>query len=770
MHDEQYDPEWYIDSGCSRHMTGRREELREYHSLRIGGKIRYDNNATGEIKGSDMITNGELSIRKVAYVEGLQHNLISVSQLVVGTWLKVSFDEDGSKLIEKKTKKIVLKSKRKGEMFPLDLKPITGKPAICLLTKVANDDSWLWHRRLSHMNFKDINKLVLGDLVRGLPLLKYDKDRLCDACEVGKQSRMSHSTIINTKIIEALELLHIDLCGPSAIESIAYNKYILVVVDDFSRFTWVFFLKQKSEAVENMINFIKQVEVMLRKQVRMIRSDNGTEFKNQALDDFLVSKGISHNFSAPYTPQQNGVVERRNRSYRVLNKRSRKIEETYYVTFDDKYKSRAQNTEQHSKEIFPESNLTTVPLMNLYKEFLNLFDEPETAKSAEKHAMDNQVDELLKIVENAVHESESSLEESSIPTPNSNDLIPIYDISILIPTAKQPPQTQTDNSDSLPHGENSTPIEGERPSTVQEETIPIYEEEHISVTNNESHANFQGENENENHGDDTQSEVQSEIEEIFAELNPEYNPNYPPMLNWTKDHPRSRIIGETSAGVLTRAQQKANQIALFSKMEFCMFNSFILKIEPKIVKVALDHAEWVQAMQDELNEFERNKVWRLVLTPEKASVLGIKWVFRNKLDKEGNVIQNKARLVVKGYCQEEGIKYEDTFAPVARLESVRIFLAYAAHKGFDVYQMDVKCAFLNGELEETYYVEQPPGFVSNKHPDHCYVLDKAVYGLKEAPRAWYETLTRFLKQSKFKQGSVDPTFFRKKEGNHLMIV
>ena len=201
-----------------------------------------------------------------------------------------------------------------------------------------------------------------------------------------------------------------------------------------------------------------------------------------------------------------------------------------------------------------------------------------------------------------------------------------------------------------------------------------------------------------------------------------------------------------------------------------MFNSFVSKVEPKTVNIALDHSDWVQAMQDELNEFERNKVWRLIPTPPDASVVGLKWVFRNKMDKEGNVITNKARLVVKGYCQEEGIDYEETFAPVARLESVRIFLAYAAHKNFEVFQMDIKCALLNGELEETVYVEQPPGFVNEKYPNHCYILDKAVYGLKQAPRAWYETLTKFLKMSKFKQGSVDPTFFRKKEGNHLMIV
>ncbi|KAI3515994.1 hypothetical protein L1887_14901 [Cichorium endivia] len=167
--------------------------------------------------------------------------------------------------------------------------------------------------------------------------------------------------------------------------------------------------------------------------------------------------------------------------------------------------------------------------------------------------------------------------------------------------------------------------------------IPSIEGEHDGVAN-ESHAIFQGENENENNAD-TQSEPQSETEEIFAELNPEYDPNYPPMLKWTKDHPQTQIIREKSA-------------------------------EPKTVKVALDHADWVHAMKDELNEFERNKVWRLVPTPEKAYVLGMKWVFRNKLDNEGNVIRNKARLVVKGYCQEEGIDYEETFAPVARLESV----------------------------------------------------------------------------------------------------
>ncbi|XP_023729721.1 uncharacterized protein LOC111877429 [Lactuca sativa] len=242
--------------GCSHHMIGRREELREFRTLKNGGKVKYGNNATGEIKGCNMIMNGKFTIRKVAYVEGLEYNLISVSQLVVGTGLKVSFNDEGSEIIEKKTKVVLLKSKTKGEMFPLNIKPIVRKPTICLLTKASSDDSWLWHRRLSHFNFMDISKLVFGDLVQGLPLLKYDREHLCATCELGKKSWKSHSTIINSKINKPLELLHIDLCGPSAIKSVGGNKYILC-------------------------------------------TDNGSEFKNQMFEEFLTEKRVAHNFSAP---------------------------------------------------------------------------------------------------------------------------------------------------------------------------------------------------------------------------------------------------------------------------------------------------------------------------------------------------------------------------------------------------------------------------------------------------------------------------------------
>jgi hypothetical protein len=175
-------------------------------------------------------------------------------------------------------------------------------------------------------------------------------------------------------------------------------------------------------------------------------------------------------------------------------------------------------------------------------------------------------------------------------------------------------------------------------------------------------------------------------------------------------------------------------------------------------------------MQEELTQFERNKVWKLVPRPSDKTVIGTKWVYRNKMDERGVVTRNKARLVAQGYRQEEGIDYDETFAPVARLEAIRMFLAYSAYKGFKVYQMDVKSAFLNGKLQEEVYVQQPPGFENSKFPTHVYKLDKALYGLKQAPRAWYDTLSKFLLESMFKRGNVDKTLFIRKIGNDILLV
>ncbi|GJV26358.1 retrovirus-related pol polyprotein from transposon TNT 1-94 [Tanacetum coccineum] len=202
----------------------------------------------------------------------------------------------------------------------------------------------------------------------------------------------------------------------------------------------------------------------------------------------------------------------------------------------------------------------------------------------------------------------------------------------------------------------------------------------------------------------------------------------------------------------------------------CMFALTVSIVEPKNIKEAMADSAWIEAMQDELHQFDRLKVWELVDKPFGKMIIKLKWLWKNKKDEDQTVIRNKARLVAKGYAQEEGIDFEESFAPVARLEAVRIFVAYAAHKSFPIYQMDVKTAFLNGLLKEEVYVAQPEGFVDPDHPEKVYLLRKALYGLKQAPRAWYDELSNFLMSKGFTKGTIDPTLFKIKYGEDILLV
>ncbi|GJY77560.1 retrovirus-related pol polyprotein from transposon TNT 1-94 [Tanacetum coccineum] len=175
-------------------------------------------------------------------------------------------------------------------------------------------------------------------------------------------------------------------------------------------------------------------------------------------------------------------------------------------------------------------------------------------------------------------------------------------------------------------------------------------------------------------------------------------------------------------------------------------------------------------MQDELHQFERLDVWELIPRPDGKNIIAVKWLWKNKSDAENIVIQNKSYLVVKGYKQEEDIDFEEPFALVARLEAVRIFIAFAAHKNITIFQMDVKAAFLNGPLKEEVYVSKPDGFVNPDFLDHVYRLKKALYDLKQAPQAWYDKLSSFLIEHHFTKDIVDPTLFTQCYGGDILLV
>ena len=635
--------------------------------------------------------------------------------------------------------------------------------------------------------------------------MEYAKEKLCNACQLGKQTRSSFKSKEVSSISRPLHLLHMDLFGPVNVMSLGRKRYTLVIVDEYSRFTWVHFLKTKDEAPEIIICFIKKMEVLNNAKVKAIRSDHGTEFKNSTLSNFFDETGISQNFSAVRTPQQNGVAERRNRTL-IEAARSMLSEACLPLYFWAEAVNTACFTQNRSL-IVKRFGKTAYELIHDRKPnigFLHVFGcvcyilinkdnlgkfEPRSDEgiflgySSVSKAF-RVYNRRTNIVEESIHVKFDEVSTAHPKTtPYDSGVLELQDqmtvpydsgtlgpqdkgtshpSGVLGPSGESALQQSraielicegcSEEGQSVNHHVESFP--SSPPELGNGDGLPVevpearIESPEVSIEEpvvNESELPIP--QSTQQHGNQGQDQGTS-------------SSSLQPATRWTKDHPIDQIIGDSRTGVKTRSATQNE----------CLYVNFLSMMEPKKIGEAIDDPSWVSAMQEELAQFERNKVWQLVPHPKGKTVIGTKWVFRNKLDEQGIIIRNKARLVAQGYRQEEGIDYDETFAPVARLESIRIFLAYAAYKDFKVYQMDVKSAFLNGKLQEEVYVKQPPGFEDSKHPNHVYKLDKALYGLKQAPRAWYDTLSQFLTENGFTRGTIDKTLFLKNHKGSIILV
>ncbi|GKA76451.1 retrovirus-related pol polyprotein from transposon TNT 1-94 [Tanacetum coccineum] len=290
-------------------MTGNRSQLMNSVSKFLG-TIRFENNQIAKIMGYGDYQLGNVTISMVYYVEGLGHNLFSVGQFCDSD-LEVAFRKNTCFIWNLDGVDLLLGS-RDTNLYTISLDDMLKTSLICLLSKALKTKSGLWHRRLSHLNFGTLNKLAKDDLARGIPKLKFKKYHLCSACALGKSKKSSHQPKAEDTNQEKLYLLHMDLCSQMRVESINEKKYILVIVDDYSRFTWVKFLKSKDEAPDDIIKCIKNIQVCLNATVRNVRTNNGTEFVNQTLPEFYENVCISHQTFVAHTPQQNGIVKRRN--------------------------------------------------------------------------------------------------------------------------------------------------------------------------------------------------------------------------------------------------------------------------------------------------------------------------------------------------------------------------------------------------------------------------------------------------------------------------
>ncbi|GJR03598.1 retrovirus-related pol polyprotein from transposon TNT 1-94 [Tanacetum coccineum] len=378
--------EWIKDSGCSKHMTGNRKLFSSYKAYN-GGNVIFGSNLRGNIIGKGTISNDSLKIDNVEHVDNLRFNLLSIGQ-ICDNKCRVTFSEHDSEIT--KDGKVIGRGIRKKGLYVMKLgnKP---KDQICLAT--IDENSTLWHRRLGHANMRLIQSLASKELVRNLPKLKFDQ-HFCDACKIGKQAHASHKAKNIVSTTRCLELLHMDLFGPSAVRSYGGNRYTLVIVDDYSRYTWTRFLKDKTEAFDQFKIFSKKIQNQLGCTIVSIRTDHGREFDNEVqFGEFCNANGITHNFSAPRTPQSNGVVERKNRTLQEMSRTMLNEQ-----SLPQKFWCNAVDTSTYIlNRILIRAILGKTPY-ELLKESLR--DEEEAIKVTEKKNLESDiVDETLEIDE-----------------------------------------------------------------------------------------------------------------------------------------------------------------------------------------------------------------------------------------------------------------------------------------------------------------------------------------------------------------------------------
>nr|GEV37479.1 hypothetical protein [Tanacetum cinerariifolium] len=624
---------------------------------------------------------------------------------------------------------VLLRVPRENNMYNVNLKNIVpSRDLTCLFAKEIIDESNLWHRRLGHINFKTMNKFVKGNLVRGLPTKVFENDNTCVACNKGKQHRASCKTKL------------------------------------------VFFLATKDETSPILKTFITGLENQLSLRVKVIRSDNETEFKNYDLNQFCGMKGIKKEFSVPRTPQQNGIAERKNRTL-IEAARTMLADSLLPIPFWAEVVNTAcyvQNrvlvTKPHNKTPYELLHGRTLSIG-----FMRPFGCPVTMLNTLDSfgKFDGEVDEgpMLQTNPSAGFQEKFDAEKAGEESDQQYVLFHVWSSG-----STNPQNTDGDAvfvekepkfDEKKPESEVNISPSSSAQSRKQDDKTKRQAKDKSPV---ESFTRYKYLNaEFKDYSDNSINKVNAagtlvllirrhhlysdDEDNVGAEAdfnNLETSITVSPILTLRihKDHHVTQIIGDLSLTTqtisMTKVVKDQGGLSQIFNDDFhtYMFSCFLSQEEPKMVHQAFKDPSWIEAIQEELLQFKMQKVWILVDLPYGKRAIGTKWVSRNKKDERGILVRIKARLVAQGHTQEKGNDYEEVFAPVARIKAIRLFLAYASFMGFMVYQMDVKSAFLYGTIEEEVYVCQPPGFEDPDLPNKVYKVVKALYGLHQALRAW----------------------------------
>ncbi|GJW24724.1 integrase, catalytic region, zinc finger, CCHC-type containing protein [Tanacetum coccineum] len=598
---------WYLDFGCSKHMTGDRSRLTNFVKKFLG-TVKFGNDHVAKILGYGDYQIGNVTISRVYYVEGLRHNLFSVRRFCDSN-LEVAFRQHTCFICNLEGVDLLTGS-RGNNLYTLSLGDMIASSPIYLLSKASKTKSWLWHRCLSHLNFGAINHLARHGLVRGLPKLKFEN-------AMGKSTKKTHKPKSEDTNQEKLYLLHMDLCGPMRVASVNEKKYIIVIVDDYSRFTWVKFLRSKDEAPYFIIKFLKMIQLQLKVPVRRIRIDNGTEFVNQTLREYYEKVGISHETSVARSPLQNGVVERRNRTL-IEAARTMLIYVKALLFLWAEAVATACYTQnrsivrlRHGKTPY---ELLHDKLLDL--SFFHVFgvlcyptnDSENLGKLQPKADIAVQDPHFVPPSTPFVPPSRTDWDilfqplfdelltpPPSVDFPSPEVVAPIDEVVAPEPAESIGSPSSTTIDQDAPSPSNSQTTPETQPPVIRNDVVEDNHDIEVAHRGNDPHFGIPI--------PEVSSNQSSSSDTIHTIVPPDHQISKH-NSKWTKDHPLENIIGELDRLVFTRLQ-------LHEQALFCYYDAFLTVVEPKMYKDALTRSCWIEAMQEELNEFERLGVLEL---------------------------------------------------------------------------------------------------------------------------------------------------------------
>lgn len=716
--------EWYIDSGCSSHMTNDDSGMRNTKPSSVTEiKSACKNALLVKKMGDTTINIGEkgIDIKNVLHVPQVAVNLLSVYQ-ICERGNSVSFDKNGC-TIKNESGDLLAFCKPRDGVYKLSV-----RSGMCMMAQ-NGANAMTWHRRLGHMNAQSMRKMKNG-AVDGVTFRDDDRAIMkCETCSIGKQTRLPFKES-QTSCKKLLELVHSDVMGPLEVRSIGHAQYLLTFVDDFSRKVFIYFLKTKDQVFDRFVEFKALVENQTGEKIKILRSDNGGEYVSERLNKLLMGHGIRHQTSTAHTPQQNGVAERMNRTL---------TEKTRCLLFDANlpktYWAEAVNMATY---IINRSVCTSLKNKT-----------PEEVFTGNKIDLSN-----LKIFGSEVMVHVPKTNRKKLDRKSKKLIFVGFDSNtkgyrcIDIETRK------------LTISRDVKFLESESSKTIGLDMGLDSEEDPIDDTQ-------MADEELEDDGDVDDSTEDSDLNNTIVNAEPENNSSEtkPNDVTIVSSNDSSKDDTSTDPDFTTRAKTDANgeiRVSERAKKQYIPFqyNLFALMVEPSTVAEAREceqAREWKRAMEEEMHSHADNKTWTLTELPANKKPIKAKWVFKVKNNGLNEKVRFKARLVAKGFSQRPGIDYDETYAPVVRYATLRILFAMTVEQNLRIFQMDAITAFLQGELSETIYMEQPEGF-ENGTAQVCH-LNKAVYGLKQASRAWNLKLNDALLKFGLERSKMDPCVY-----------